>query len=344
MVTDTPKIILEMKKYIASNMEVLAQPGQLHIPLEMLQYIGIYPDTTLFRVKGRETLHDRDQDREQEDEEQKMEETVGEDLVSGPQSNMQFAFNDEDLSVPDLDGTMPQSEQLEFVSVGTKIQSANKRYKQRPEEEQYDDLETPISTPDLQAASKGQLIPMMKAEVGSQDMDDLKGAERGNESVNADDHGDGDGDEDGGYQADIGGDEDQSDELREDPDEDEEPMPDGNPTRCNYFSTTPDETVGALSEADDEKSEVVGTDENGQDIAVNVESTENVERTDIVEVVGAQNEKEIQRQDHGSEDSEHENAETQADAVGVDDYGADAKGTEIGTNEGAVCENEADAH
>ena len=75
---------------------------------------------------------------------------------------MQYAYNDEDLSVPDLNDSMPQSEELQFVNVGTKIQSENKRYQQRTDEEQYDDLKTPISTPDLQAAASGQVIPMMK--------------------------------------------------------------------------------------------------------------------------------------------------------------------------------------
>lgn len=54
MISDTPKIILSMKQYIEKNLKLLAQPGQLHIPLEMLQYIGIYPDEKLYRIMGKQ--------------------------------------------------------------------------------------------------------------------------------------------------------------------------------------------------------------------------------------------------------------------------------------------------
>jgi len=139
MISDTPKIIVAMKEYIEQNLKVLAQPGQLHIPLKMLEYIGIYPDEKTYRVKGEKKEKDK------------------------MDHKLQYAYNDEDLSVPDTHETLLQKEELQFVSVSSKIKSENKRYQQRSEDEQFDDLQTPVSTPDLQAAAKGQVIPMMKA-------------------------------------------------------------------------------------------------------------------------------------------------------------------------------------
>eukprot|EP01083_Nonionella_stella_P045886 122964_1 len=52
MVSDTPKIILNLKEYIDENIELLSQPGQLHIPLRMLQFVGICADPKSYKVKG----------------------------------------------------------------------------------------------------------------------------------------------------------------------------------------------------------------------------------------------------------------------------------------------------
>ena len=56
MISDTPKIILSLKEYIDKNIKLLSQPGQIHIPLRMLEYVGIYPDEKLYRVKGGKSM------------------------------------------------------------------------------------------------------------------------------------------------------------------------------------------------------------------------------------------------------------------------------------------------
>ena len=60
MISDTPKIIHSLKKYIDSNLKLLCKAGQLHIPLKMLQFIGIYPDAQMYRVKGNVSMNDDD--------------------------------------------------------------------------------------------------------------------------------------------------------------------------------------------------------------------------------------------------------------------------------------------
>jgi len=52
LVTDTPKIIVNLKQYMDKHVKLLSKPGQIHIPLDMLQFIGVFVDEKLYRVKG----------------------------------------------------------------------------------------------------------------------------------------------------------------------------------------------------------------------------------------------------------------------------------------------------
>lgn len=48
-ISDTPKIILNLKKYIDENIKLLSKPGSIHIPLRMLEFIGIYVNDKLYK-------------------------------------------------------------------------------------------------------------------------------------------------------------------------------------------------------------------------------------------------------------------------------------------------------
>ena len=167
---------------------------------------------------------------------------------------MQFAYNDEDLSVPDVDDAMPQSEELQFVNVSSKIQSENERYKQRVEEDQ--DLATPISTPDLQAAAKGRVIPMAKALGDGEEYKFNVESNDETENVNATNAEDEKVDENeiavGLIQENV--EDHEVVKLEEDEqEEEEEVLPAENPSYCGYFSNKSEEAPAVCSDIEDQK-------------------------------------------------------------------------------------------
>lgn len=171
---------------------------------------------------------------------------------------MQFAYNDEDLSVPDVDDAMPQSEELQFVNVSSKIQSENERYKQRVEEDQ--DLATPISTPDLQAAAKGRVIPMAKALGDEEEYKFNVESNDETENVNATNAEDEKVDENeiavGLIQENVEDHTTMSEhevvKLEED-EQEEEVLPAENPSYCGYFSNKSEEASAVCSDIEDQK-------------------------------------------------------------------------------------------
>lgn len=122
MVADTPKIILSLKRYMEENEQLLSEPGQLHIPLDMLEYVGIEPDGSTFRVHG-DDHHDHHH------------------AITKRQKSMDFAFDDEELSDTNSVIRNKYTEELRFVPVGN-----------AEECKLYKNLETPLSTPDMLAA------------------------------------------------------------------------------------------------------------------------------------------------------------------------------------------------
>ena len=104
---------------------------------------------------------------------------------------MQYAYNDEELSEAEANKLKLEEEKLKFVDVGTK--SKSKVYKQRVKGDDGD-LETPISTPDIQA---GRVYESKMKEMV--------------ERENVYKYGVDDSQDDGGKSSDIGADDDEED-------------------------------------------------------------------------------------------------------------------------------------
>eukprot|EP01083_Nonionella_stella_P007923 22817_1 len=155
MISDTPKIILSLKKYMDENVELLSRAGEIHIPLKMLEYIGVYPDDALYQVAGGDAVCADEEDQK-----------------------LQYAFDDEDLShvseprLQNISSVSSEKDKLEkdaFVDVMTKTDSH--RYLPKDEE---DHLETPIPTPDLERAEYDEKVKddkELEANDGDKQMD-----------------------------------------------------------------------------------------------------------------------------------------------------------------------------